>query len=672
MLTNRLIDGAGTVDTELVAQTLEGDRDAFGHIVSRYQSLICSLAYSATGSLGQSEDLAQETFITAWKHLRLLRERNKLRAWLCGIARCLIGKALRRDGHEPAHDAEPLELARDSAATEPLPPERAISREEEAILWRAVERMPESYREPLVLFYREHQSVEKVAAELDLSEDAVKQRLSRGRKLLHEQVLAFVEGALENTRPGKAFTMGVLAGLPILAAATTATAAGVAAAKGSATAAKGGAMAKATAAGAFLQAIAALSPILLLGGFFGFKMGGDARRSPQQRESVATFWRIIVGCLAVFVLVPLLLLIVLGLMPVAYSTAVRARLLGGLTVWLGLMYVVVPAALFLWAWQRRRTFQPQPTREPEAAPVARKKNRFVLWLAIGMIGAAGLLLFGFLDTNRNVQHLTTAEVQKMVVDGKVKQAEFSLLQYQNGYDYFFITQRENGKAIKFMAPANDTTIALVKEHGIKCTTFVQGRDFEVFGWPGRLLPVVCVFILAIGGVVLLRKPGKFKPQEMDAQQTRKMQQVERLANKAFGTGVALVLIAAAILLGLMTRWGIHHISGVEAQQIISASRDVHCEVYQYNTGTGEVWLTVKGTRRPRTLIAPADEPTLALLAEQGITYRTLIQGRDFGFAMPGRLVSLLCISVLAAGAFLILRWVVRKNETFLVPASSQV
>ena len=111
MITNTLMTAEGTTDAELVAQTLDGDRDAFGQIVSRYQSLICSLAYSATGGLGQSQDLAQETFITAWKHLSLLRERHKLRAWLCGIARCLIGKALRRDGREPVHSAEPLEVA---------------------------------------------------------------------------------------------------------------------------------------------------------------------------------------------------------------------------------------------------------------------------------------------------------------------------------------------------------------------------------------------------------------------------------------------------------------------------------------------------------------------------------------------------------------------------------
>src|SRR5437879_8960025 len=201
-------------DSKLVTESLAGDRDAFGWIVARYQSLLCSLAYSATGCLSQSEDLAQETFVTAWKQLADLREPEKLRSWLCRISRNLTYDALRGQGREPTHQAEPLEEMQESPAPEPLPSDYTISREEEAILWRSIERIPESYREPLVLYYREHQSVENVAAALDLSEDAVKQRLSRGRKLLQEQVVAFVEGALERTSPGKAFTIGVLAAIP--------------------------------------------------------------------------------------------------------------------------------------------------------------------------------------------------------------------------------------------------------------------------------------------------------------------------------------------------------------------------------------------------------------------------------------------------------------------------
>src|SRR5947208_2913457 len=74
-------------DTDLVTASRAGDRDAFGEIVSRYQSLVCSVAYSATGGLAQSEDLAQETFVAAWKSLGHLNDPSRLRSWLCGIAR---------------------------------------------------------------------------------------------------------------------------------------------------------------------------------------------------------------------------------------------------------------------------------------------------------------------------------------------------------------------------------------------------------------------------------------------------------------------------------------------------------------------------------------------------------------------------------------------------------
>lgn len=97
---------------------------------------------------------------------------------------------------------------------DPSPSAQAVSREEETILWRALERIPETYREPLILFYREQQSVERVAAALELSEDAVKQRLARGRKLLEEEVTAFVEGALRRSGPRDSFSEGVVAMLP--------------------------------------------------------------------------------------------------------------------------------------------------------------------------------------------------------------------------------------------------------------------------------------------------------------------------------------------------------------------------------------------------------------------------------------------------------------------------
>ena len=178
-------------DADLVSACLRGDRGAFGHVVDRYKRLLCSLAYSATGQLSQSEDLAQEAFVEGWRQLRELREPDKLRPWLCGILRYKVSRLRRADGREPVRQADALELASEIASNEEPAADLAIRKEEQAIMWSALERVPELYREPLVLYYREHRSVEHVAAALDLTEDNVKQRLARGRKILQDQVLAF-------------------------------------------------------------------------------------------------------------------------------------------------------------------------------------------------------------------------------------------------------------------------------------------------------------------------------------------------------------------------------------------------------------------------------------------------------------------------------------------------
>src|SRR5271163_491508 len=125
----------GLDDAKLVAQSLSGSRDAFGGIVSRYQALICSVAYSATGSISRSEDLAQETFLRAWKDLGTLREPQSLRPWLCGITRNLVNNLRRSERLEPTAVAEPLEVLAGAPAEQPLASEKAISSEEESILW---------------------------------------------------------------------------------------------------------------------------------------------------------------------------------------------------------------------------------------------------------------------------------------------------------------------------------------------------------------------------------------------------------------------------------------------------------------------------------------------------------------------------------------------------------
>ena len=261
-------------DAELVTASLTGDREAFGRIVERYQRLLCSVAYSATGSLSESEDLAQDAFIDAWRQLGTLREPEKLRPWLCGILRYKVSRLRRSDGREPVRQAEALEQAEEVPSGDEPAADLAMDKEEQALLWNALERVPELYREPLVLYYREHQSIEHVAAALDLTEDAVKQRLARGRKILQERVLSFVEGALSRSTPGRVFTLGVLAALPAMS--TPAKAAGI-----GAVAAQGTLMAKSTGLAALLASFSGVvSAVLTL------RANLDQARTPRERRAV--------------------------------------------------------------------------------------------------------------------------------------------------------------------------------------------------------------------------------------------------------------------------------------------------------------------------------------------------------------------------------------------------
>ncbi|HVU32491.1 MAG TPA: sigma-70 family RNA polymerase sigma factor [Opitutaceae bacterium] len=282
-------------DAELVTQSLAGDRHAFGRIVARYQSLVCALAYSATGNRTRSEDLAQETFVAAWRNLRDLREPSRLRSWLCGIARHTIHGDHRRLNHQPTHAADPLDA--ELPSVDALPTAQAVSNEEMAILWREVGRLPETYREPLVLYYREHKSVEHVAEALELTPDAVMQRLSRGRRLLQERMLEFVETTLERTNPGPQFVLGVEAALPVLIGAGPAAIA--------ASTAPAGAAGKAGVIGVILTVVA---PFVGMLAALGVSCGEVAQATTPRARRFAIRWLVVlwVSVLGFMVALPLI------------------------------------------------------------------------------------------------------------------------------------------------------------------------------------------------------------------------------------------------------------------------------------------------------------------------------------------------------------------------------
>lgn len=343
-------------DVELVDLCLRGHREAYGQIVERYQNLICSLAYSACGNVARSEDLAQETFITAWRQLGTLREREKLKSWLCGIARNRINNALRRETRDAVKQAEPIEAIAEAPSSVTTPADHVISQEEETLVWNALEQVPENYREPLVLFYREGRSVRKVADALELSEDAVKQRLSRGRQMLKEQVSALVETTLRDSMPKKAFAVAVLASLPALA--PSAAAATVAAS------AKGSAAVKSVAALSWASAI--LGPVVgILGAYLGMKAGIENTRSPRERQFMVrmSWWAM-----------ALVLVFVVGLTGLMLFSRALARnhplVFAAAIIGLVLFYIVALMALILVSNRRQRQIQLEEgthwTQQPQA------------------------------------------------------------------------------------------------------------------------------------------------------------------------------------------------------------------------------------------------------------------------------------------------------------------
>jgi RNA polymerase sigma factor (sigma-70 family) len=674
MMRSEVMPAAELSDADLVAESLEGNRDAFGQIVERYQTLIASLAYCATGDVSQSEDLAQETFVSAWKQLSELREPAKLRPWLCSITRFLAGKEFRRQGREPIHEAQPLDELEEWESPDPLPPEHAISQEELSLLWRSLERIPPAYREPLVLFYREHQSIEAVAAGLGLSEDAVKQRLSRGRKFLQEQFMAFVAGALDQTRPGKTFALGVLAALPLVGATATGATVGTTLAK------HGSVAAKTTASGGIVYALGYLlmdmvywvAAALPLGGYIGYKMGGDSQDSERARRSVATFWGIMgISMFCYFCLpVPAVYLLEKVVhLPEAKGIAIAYFYVNvGLPVFI---YGVVPLSVVIWIWQRRRRAVPGAA---IGGPISCRSSKYVtIWVALAMTVALLILgvsswaysvtsKAGVLGHQTTTRYVSTSEVQELIANPKGRAIRFELFQRASGARRLLGYVGTNDTGYYVLAPAESSTLALLAEKGISYETKIEGRNIrrqppDLVWWSQRLLNPLCCFILVAGAVTLLR--GRHYRQSQPRAIIGPTN--EHRVDRSFAALAACGMVALAVGVGLTTDWKVHRIAAGRVADVIARHPKARFEVFEYRNGARKLWISDHHTP---DFIAPASESTLGLLKRQGVAYQTYVAEEGVGTThRPGRSqsIALLWILALAAAAGGLLWWTVKNR-----------
>lgn len=185
-----------------------GDRAEFARLVETYYEMIYRLALKMLNDSQDAEDILQETFIKAYQHIRNFDGRSELSTWLYRIATNEALMQLRRKRPQTFSIENP-EFS-DEAEPEPvqivdwccLPEEELISAEAQARMDVAIEKLPASLRVVFVLRDIQGLSTRETGEVLDLSETAVKTRLSRARLRLREDLSSYYAERLgEEDRP---------------------------------------------------------------------------------------------------------------------------------------------------------------------------------------------------------------------------------------------------------------------------------------------------------------------------------------------------------------------------------------------------------------------------------------------------------------------------------------
>ncbi len=170
----------GASDGAVVARVLAGNRQEFGTLVERYQDRILAYVRYMGFDEAAAQDLAQEAFVRAFRHLRRCGEPERFAGWLFRITANLCKTAGRKGSRRAT---EPLdEHARSLPAEEPGPDDQAeVSWARERVR-RALDELPADQREALVLMYLMDSSVKEIEELTGASASAVKMRLKRGRE----------------------------------------------------------------------------------------------------------------------------------------------------------------------------------------------------------------------------------------------------------------------------------------------------------------------------------------------------------------------------------------------------------------------------------------------------------------------------------------------------------
>ena len=182
---------------ELIARARLGEDEAFQSIFDRYSRPILSFIYDMTGKRDVAEELAQETFVRAYKGLGSLHDADKLSTWLFGIARnCALEhlRARRREAHKVEMD-DPLVL--NLSNSEPLPEGELLNKEFNEVIRRALDALDEDKRTVFTLKVFHQRSYEEIADITGFSIPKLKTDLHRARREMRRRIRPYLGTSYE-------------------------------------------------------------------------------------------------------------------------------------------------------------------------------------------------------------------------------------------------------------------------------------------------------------------------------------------------------------------------------------------------------------------------------------------------------------------------------------------
>jgi RNA polymerase sigma-70 factor, ECF subfamily len=177
----------------LIRHAANGDASAWEPLVQTHQQVVFRLAYLLLGDPDDAEDIAQETFLRAWNHLKRFDQTRPLKPWLLSITANLSRNRRRSAGR---YLAALTRAFRDEPAAASVE-DKSAQYMEANDLWKAVQNLREPDQQVVYLRYFMDLSVAEAANVLQVAEGTVKSRLSRAleklRAIIKQEFPVFAE-----------------------------------------------------------------------------------------------------------------------------------------------------------------------------------------------------------------------------------------------------------------------------------------------------------------------------------------------------------------------------------------------------------------------------------------------------------------------------------------------